>query len=63
MKPEEDILNVELDKLVKDGYVWATCPRCGLFLDSAEANHCDICKTDFVKEDIVFVKVDKEKTC
>jgi len=62
-EPEDESFDKELDKLVKDGYVWATCPKCGLFLDSIKITQCDICKTKFAKEDIIFRKVDKEKTC
>ena len=62
-EPDDDHFDKELDKLVEDGYVWATCPHCGLFLDSIKKTQCNICLAKFAKEDIIFRKVDKNNTC
>lgn len=40
---EENDLN-ELDEMILDGDVWACCPNCLNFVDSAFQRTCFICK-------------------
>jgi hypothetical protein len=60
---DENTLEEELDSLVEEGYIWATCPSCGLFLDNTEITECSICKTKFLKEQIIYQKLNKKDAC
>jgi hypothetical protein len=56
----EEVLDKGLDKLIKEGYVWALCPHCRMPLDSVDSKKCEICYKPIVKENILFKKLDKE---